>query len=153
MRRVLLTVHKFFPASRAGTEVLTLKIAQELISRGNQILVLTAEPPDIDASLSKASGPAIREYIFEGVNVRAVGESLRLADYTFAHEYFHPGVKKYFTQVLLLGRIALRLCRAVLPASARSGNSAPEIVRWLESQINIKQEEALAKLLSAASKQ
>jgi hypothetical protein len=49
MRRVLLTAHKFFPEHRAGTEVLTLKIAQELQKRGYEVKVVAANPPDLDA--------------------------------------------------------------------------------------------------------
>ncbi|HEY9712003.1 MAG TPA: glycosyltransferase, partial [Chroococcales cyanobacterium] len=98
MRRVLLTVHKFFPEHRAGTEVLTLKVAQELQRRGTQVLVVTASPPDLDAR--HAVGPPSSDYVYEGVDVHVVGESLRLKNYTFAHEYFHPEIKQHFAEVL-----------------------------------------------------
>src|SRR5258708_39926420 len=89
MKRVLLTVHKFFPEHRAGTEVLTLKVAQELQSRGYETLVVTANPPDVDArrteELRKKSETS--EYVFEGIRVHEIGESLRLKNYTFRHEF------------------------------------------------------------------
>lgn len=98
MKRVLLTVHKFFPDHKAGTEVLTLKVAQELQQRGYQVLVLTADPPDIDAR--HAVGPAIRDYEYQGVPVRVFGESLRLKGYTFEHEFYHPAIKSHTSELL-----------------------------------------------------
>ncbi len=98
MARILITVHKFFPDHKAGTEVLTLKIAQELISRGHEILVVTASPPDTDAR--HATGPDSHDYIYEGVKVHSIGESLRLRNYTFKHEYEHPEIGEHFAQIL-----------------------------------------------------
>lgn len=98
MARILITVHKFFPDHKAGTEVLTLKIAQELISRGHEILVFTASPPDTDAR--HAHGPDFTRYTHEGVNVHSVGEALRLRNYTFQHEYNHPQMAEHFASVI-----------------------------------------------------
>lgn len=98
MRRILLTVHKFFPGHRAGTEVLTLKVAQELMRRGCDVLVVAANPPDRDAR--HASGPETSEYVFEGVPVHVVEEPLRLKSYTFRHEYWHSGIASHFEKVL-----------------------------------------------------
>src|SRR5262249_10980000 len=90
MKRVLLAAHKFFPAHRAGTEVLTLKVAQELIRRGYEVLVVAGNPPDSDAR--HAVGPDTSDYKFEGVQVHVVEEPLRLRGYTFEHEYWHAGI-------------------------------------------------------------
>ncbi len=98
MRRVLLTVHKFFPQHRAGTEVLTLKVAQDLQRRGYEVLVVTANPPDLDARHPSAT--ATSDYVFEGVPVHVIEESLRLGGYTFRHEYVHAGIARHFAQVL-----------------------------------------------------
>jgi len=98
MRRVLLTVHKFFPEHKAGTEVLTLKVAQGLIARGYEVLVVTANPPDIDAR--HPSAEEYREYVHEGVNVHSIEEGLRLKGYTFKHEYYHRAIKEHFDQLL-----------------------------------------------------
>lgn len=98
MRRVLLTVHKFFPDHRAGTEVLTLKVAQELKRRGYEVRVLTADPPDRDAR--HFVGPEIYEHEYEGVVVHVVGESLRLKGYTFRHEYLHPQIGAYSARLI-----------------------------------------------------
>lgn len=97
MRRALLTVHKFFPEHRAGTEVLTLKIAQELQRRNYEVLVVTANPPDLDARY--ATGPNHLDYVHDGVNVHQVGEALRLRGYTFSHEYWHPAVALHIGKV------------------------------------------------------
>lgn len=98
MRRVLLTVHKFFPEHKAGTEVLTLKVAQALIARGYEVLVVTANPPDVDAR--HASAEEFRDYVHEGVNVHSIEEGLRLKGYTFKHEYYHQAIKEHFDGVL-----------------------------------------------------
>lgn len=98
MKRILLTVHKFFPEHRAGTEVLTLKVARELMARGYEVLVVTANPPDLDAR--HATGNETEDYVFQDVPVHVIGEPLRLRGYTFEHEYFHPGIKTYFGEVL-----------------------------------------------------
>lgn len=94
MQRVLLTVHKFFPQHRAGTEVLTLKVAQELQARGYEVLVVTANPPDTDARF--VDGPSVSEYVHEGVRVHVIEESLRLKDNCFSHEYWNPNLAEHF---------------------------------------------------------
>jgi glycosyltransferase involved in cell wall biosynthesis len=98
MRRVLLTVHKFFPEHKAGTEVLTLKVAQELKRRGYEILVVSANPPDLDAR--HATGETTADYEFQEVPVHMVGEPMRLKGYTFDHEFYHPGIAQHFEELL-----------------------------------------------------
>ena len=98
MRRVLLTVHKFFPEHKAGTEVLTLKVAQGLQARGYEVLVVTANPPDLDAR--HASPEAYRDYVYQGIKVHSVEEALRLQGYTFKHEYYHAAIKDHFAGLL-----------------------------------------------------
>jgi glycosyltransferase involved in cell wall biosynthesis len=98
MKRVLLTVHKFFPQHKAGTEVLTLKVAQELQRRGYDTLVVTANPPDLDARYQ--SGPETSEYEYEGIKVKVVEEALRLKDNRFSNEFFNPAIGEYFASVL-----------------------------------------------------
>ena len=98
MRRVLLTTHKFFPQHRAGTEVLTLKVAQDLQKRGYEVLVVTANPPDLDAR--HPSQTLTSDYVYEGVPVHVVEESLRLNGYTFQHEYVHTAVGEHFKKII-----------------------------------------------------
>lgn len=98
MKRVLLTVHKFFPEHRAGTEVLTLKVAQELQRRGYEVLVVTADPPDTDAR--HAVGEDVRSFVHEGVPVKVFGEALRLRNSSFEQEYDHPLMGQAFGEVL-----------------------------------------------------
>jgi glycosyltransferase involved in cell wall biosynthesis len=98
MRRVLLTTHKFFPQHRAGTEVLTLKVAQDLQKRGYEVLVVTANPPDLDAR--HPSQTLTSDYVFEGVPVHVVEESLRLSGYDFQHEYVHTAIGEHFQTLL-----------------------------------------------------
>ena len=98
MSRILITVHKFFPANKAGTEVLTLKIAQELQARGHEILIVSADPPATDAR--HATGPEWQDYEHEGIKEHALGESLRLKNYTYEHEFYHPEIADHFETVL-----------------------------------------------------
>jgi glycosyltransferase involved in cell wall biosynthesis len=98
VKRVLLTVHKFFPEHRAGTEVLTLKVAQELQRRGCEVLVVTADPPDTDAR--HASGADVEDFVYEGLPVKVFREPLRLRGYTFEHEYLHPAMAAEFAKTL-----------------------------------------------------
>jgi glycosyltransferase involved in cell wall biosynthesis len=102
MKRVLLTSHKFFPEHRAGTEVLTLKIAQELKRRGYEVLVVACDPPDLDASRKvehECEGDT-RDYIYEEIPVHIVGEALRLRGADFFTEYYHPLIKEHFSKLL-----------------------------------------------------
>ena len=70
--KILLTVHQFFPEYIAGTEVLTLSVASELLRRGNQVHVYTGYPSD----KSLKDDERFDEYEFEGIYV-----------YRFHHAY------------------------------------------------------------------
>lgn len=98
MKRVLITVHKFFPEHKAGTEVLTLKVAQELIRRSYEVLIVTANPPDQDAR--HKTGERTHDYVYEGIPVHSIGEPLRLQDFTFAHEFQHPAIAEHFAGII-----------------------------------------------------
>lgn len=98
MKRVLLTVHKFFPHHKAGTELLTLKVAQELQHRGYETLVLTANPPDRDARFK--GGPETSEYEYQGIKVKVVEEALRLKDNTFSTEFYNPAIREHFKSIV-----------------------------------------------------
>lgn len=98
MTKILLTVHKFFPQHGAGTEVLTLKVAQDLQRRGYEVLVVTANPPDLDARHPSATMTS--DYEYQGVPVHVVEESLRLSGYTFKHEYKHAAVAEHFGAII-----------------------------------------------------
>ncbi|CAM6002000.1 unnamed protein product [Sphagnum balticum] len=89
MKKILLTSHKFFPQHGAGTEVLTLKVAQDLQRRGYEVLVVTANPPDLDARHPSATMTS--DYEYQGVPVHAVEESLRLSGYNFIARIQTPG--------------------------------------------------------------
>jgi len=99
IRKVLITVHKFFPEHRAGTEVLTLNIAKELQARGYEVLVVTANPPDVDARRKEGDIAETSDYEFEGVPVHVIEEPLRLKDYRFSFEYEHPHVAAHFREL------------------------------------------------------
>lgn len=99
MKKVLLTVHKFFPEHRAGTEVLTLNIAKELQTRGYEVLVVTANPPDVDARRKEGATAETSTYEYEGVRVHVIEEALRLKGYRFSFEYDHPYVAEHFKEL------------------------------------------------------
>lgn len=99
MKKVLLTVHKFFPEHRAGTEVLTLNIARELQARGYEVLVVTANPPDLDARRKEGETEETSFFEYEGVPVHVIEEPLRLKDYRFSYEYDHPHMASHFRKL------------------------------------------------------
>lgn len=70
--KVLLTVHQFFPEFMAGTEVLTLSVAKELLRRGHEVRVYTGYPSD----KSLSDNERFDEYEFDGIHV-----------YRFHHAY------------------------------------------------------------------
>jgi glycosyltransferase involved in cell wall biosynthesis len=71
-RKILLTVHQFFPEHGSGTEVLTLSVARELMARGYEVNVFTGHPsvPEI------MEEERFDEYECEGIHV-----------YRFHHAY------------------------------------------------------------------
>jgi glycosyltransferase involved in cell wall biosynthesis len=70
--KILLTTHQFFPQYAAGTEVLTLSVAKELISRGHEVHVLTGHPGSSDMQ----EVDRCDQYDFDGICV-----------YRFHHAY------------------------------------------------------------------
>jgi glycosyltransferase involved in cell wall biosynthesis len=98
MKRLLLTVHKFFPDHRAGTEVLTLKVAQELQVRRYEVLVVTANPPDRDAR--RKAGAETSDYVYEGVPVHVIEEPLRQKHNSFRSEFYNEDVRADFRKIV-----------------------------------------------------
>ncbi|MDU7198518.1 glycosyltransferase [Phytobacter diazotrophicus] len=70
--RILLTVHQFFPDFKAGTEVLTLSVAKELIRRGHEVCIFTGYPTDNELS----DDERFDEYIYDEITI-----------YRFHHSY------------------------------------------------------------------
>lgn len=62
--KILLTVHQFFPEFKAGTEVLTLSVARELLWRGHDVRVYTGHPSEKSLPEEKR----FDEYEFEGIH-------------------------------------------------------------------------------------
>ncbi|WP_411726809.1 glycosyltransferase family 4 protein [Methyloglobulus sp.] len=108
--KILLTVHQFFPQYAAGTEVLTLSVARELITRGYEVHVLTGHPGIKELQ----DEDRFDEYDFEGIHVYRfhhaytpmagqismieVGYDNQLAAKYFGQilEKFKPGVVHFF---------------------------------------------------------
>ncbi len=63
--KILLTAHQFFPQYTAGTEVLTLSVALELIARGHEVHVLTGYPDNKDMPDEER----FDEYDYKGIHV------------------------------------------------------------------------------------
>ncbi len=77
--RILLTVHQFFPEFQAGTEVLTLSVARELLKLGHQVKVFTGYPGEVYLSEKER----FDEYVYEDLHI-----------YRFHHAYV-PMVGQY----------------------------------------------------------
>lgn len=67
--RILLTAHQFFPKHSSGTEVLTRDSGLEMMARGHEVYVLTADPEAHGKSLDVSH----EDYDYQGLNVRALG--------------------------------------------------------------------------------
>lgn len=67
--KILLTVHQFFPRYYSGTEVLVRDTGIEMLSRGHEVHVLTADPSD----QGKITNLSYEEYDYAGMKVHAVG--------------------------------------------------------------------------------
>ncbi len=68
--RILFTAHQFFPESRAGVEIVTLGLAQELKARGHEPYVLAARRSVPHSDLLPGE---TEDYEFEGIPVRRIG--------------------------------------------------------------------------------
>lgn len=127
MKKILLTVHKFFPEHRAGTEVLTLKVAKELQRRSYQVAVVCANPPDVSRKETERSAqsqsqltartgsgeqPAAKTgiefvefndeldaYDYDGISVYCLNETARLKDNCFSNEHYHPYLRKHYDKL------------------------------------------------------
>lgn len=97
--KIVLTVHQFFPDCRAGTEVLTLGVATELIRRGHQVVVFTGHA----ATQELDDEDRFEEYWFQGVSVfRFHHAFVPMGGQEVVAELEHDNhlAKKYFVQVL-----------------------------------------------------
>lgn len=63
--KILFTVHQFLPDFGAGTEILTLSVARELMARGHEVVVLAGQPNR--AALT--DGERFEEYDYDDVHV------------------------------------------------------------------------------------
>jgi glycosyltransferase involved in cell wall biosynthesis len=102
MKRILLTVHKFFPKHRAGTEVLTQKVACELQRRGYQVSILTTSPTDVNTTKETQPQPdkgEISSYVWEGITVYSLNETTLLQENRFSNEHYHPYLKKIYREL------------------------------------------------------
>lgn len=63
--KIILTVHQFLPDFFAGTEIITLNIARELMRRGHEVTVVTGFP----TSNSLSDDERFDRYVYEGIAV------------------------------------------------------------------------------------
>lgn len=99
--RVLLTVHQFFPEYKAGTEVLTLSVAKELMRAGHQVHVYTGYPGE--ASLT--DDERFDEYDYEGIHV-----------YRFHHAYVPMSGQTSMIEVGYNNQLAVKHFKSIVQA-------------------------------------
>ncbi|QWA09351.1 glycosyltransferase [Sodalis ligni] len=97
--RVLLTAHQFFPAYKAGTEILTLSVAKELSRHGHEVRVFTGHLGD--ESLEESD--RYDEYEYEGIHV-----------YRFHHAYTPMAGQTSLIEVGYKNELALRFFREIV---------------------------------------
>lgn len=85
--KILFVTHQFFPEHRAGTEVLTLWFARELIARGHEAAVFAAKR---SAPVYDIRPGEIEDYEFGGVPVRRVGRPRESLARSFRLNYDNP---------------------------------------------------------------
>jgi len=97
--KIILTVHQFLPDFSAGTEVITLGIARELLRRGHEVLVVTGFPN----SHALPDEERFDSYVYEGIDVERfrhsqhpMGEQKNIVEMEFNNRLFH----KYFLGLL-----------------------------------------------------
>lgn len=97
--RILLTVHQFFPTFRAGTEVLTLSVAKELIRRGHEVRIYTAHPTDLLLSENER----FDEYEYEGIHI-----------YRFHHSYTIMSNQKSMIEIGFNNNLSVEFLKLIL---------------------------------------
>lgn len=97
--RLLLAVHQFPPEFHAGTETLTLRVAQELQRRGHVVVVLTGGPPRTDL-------PPLSRHCYEGVPVLRLNPPPPLPPWRggIGASYQRPELAPLFEEVLAAER-------------------------------------------------
>lgn len=94
--KILLTVHQFFPKYRSGTEVLTLETAKELINKGHDVRVVTAEPADYNTA--KEGRYYTEEY--EGITVYRINHHLGIYSNPVLYEYNNKDIANIFSEIV-----------------------------------------------------
>lgn len=124
--RILLTTHQFFPQFTAGTEVLTLSVARELLKRGHEVNILTGYP----SKVCLADENRFDEYDFEKIHIYRFhhtyaamgGQVSKLAidyDNRLAADYFDRIVKSFkpdLVHFFHLNRLGTRLIECAVKA-------------------------------------
>lgn len=97
--KIVLTVHQFFPDCRAGTEVLTLAVATELIRRGHQVVVFSGHAAtqqiDDEARFEECSFQGVPVFRFHHAFVPMGGQEV-VAEL----EHDNHLANKYFTDIV-----------------------------------------------------
>lgn len=91
--KILLTVHQFFPEYFSGTEVLTLSVAKELLSRGHHVSVFTGYP----ARKLMPDSQRFDNYEIEGIQV-----------YRFHHAFVPMGEQQVVSEIEYNNHFAAR---------------------------------------------
>ena len=97
--RILLTVHQFFPEHTSGTEVLTHRVARELVQRGHEIRIITGYP----MKQAPAAGSRFDQYEYRGLQVNryfhqesaAVGEQSNIAELEYDNHLFTNWLRQF----------------------------------------------------------
>ena len=91
--KIILVVHQFFPESRAGTEVLTLEMAKEFVSRGHEVLVIAGK---------RNNGPTghVSTEAYEGVRVARISVAMLPVNQRMSGHITNSGVELVFRQIV-----------------------------------------------------
>jgi len=90
--KILLVVHQFFPESRAGTEVLTLEMAKELVQKGHQVLIVSGR--------RDGGGGKIQESTYEGISLSSISVATLPSSNRIYGHIKNEAVETSFHQIL-----------------------------------------------------
>lgn len=121
--RVLIALHQYLPDHFAGTEQLTRKVARSLASRGDEVMIVTANP-----ERARDPAPGLVEDDVDGIPVIRLSGARSGTDW-FAKDTVNPGITDLFALILArfrpdvvhvhhFGLLGTGICEAVTRSGA-----------------------------------
>ncbi|MDP9173344.1 MAG: glycosyltransferase family 4 protein [Planctomycetota bacterium] len=126
--RILITVHQFLPDFSAGTEIIALGVARELVRRGHEVRIFTGFP---GARVPQLDDSRLDHYVYDGLRVDRfthayvpMGGENNIAllehDNPLAGRFFSSVLREFKPDVVHAFHLA-RVSTSIIPAAVRAG--------------------------------